>query len=363
MTSKDELFSSQSERIVSNIADDGNFSPRSISTREKLSSERVTNIELITQLNEETADHIISPVNRAKSLKEQFIEVYVGSQVFADAGLNVVIAIFLQATDRLYEIVLVNKDTAEELHRLYVYEDELIVQMKKRHEALWIIPTENDGIQQAPNRKSRRGSLGGLKSTPSSTTQSNTSQTDAGGTPGAPRRDSTLSVRRGSVEQPSRRGSVEQPSRRGSTTGALSLCASALSVSEQESANASLAYRNNLQKDTELAKMTQGSSYDSTLLHKAPPVARPVVYFGLLAGSKIMPPLLKQYQKVGKSDLLRDFRVRADDLSAVEVKDISFFTAVILSSLYVRRMAQGEEEEEEEENEPMRFQFVLFDGM
>jgi hypothetical protein len=79
---------------------------------------------------------IVNKLKRATSFRAQFIEIYVGTQRFDAASLDVVVAIYVQAFDRLYEVILMDKDTAQEISRFYVYEDELTHSMKNRLKAL-----------------------------------------------------------------------------------------------------------------------------------------------------------------------------------------------------------------------------------
>jgi hypothetical protein len=80
--------------------------------------------------------HLDSHSNRADRFKVQFVQVYVGIQVFVGANIEAVVVINLQASDRLYEIVLIDKKKMTEIVRFYVLEDELQSQMNRRYEAV-----------------------------------------------------------------------------------------------------------------------------------------------------------------------------------------------------------------------------------
>jgi hypothetical protein len=104
-------------------------------------------------------------------------------------------------------------------------------------------------------------------------------------------------------------------------------------------------------KDEELLTLIRTNTRHVTRSMKRT-VRNPVTYFGLLVGSEMYPEI-ENYKKVGHAELIADFTNKLEsDICAAEKKCIDFFSAVILSSLYVRRQSKT-----------MQFQFVLFDGM
>ena len=76
--------------------------------------------------------------SRVDRLKVQFVEVYIGKQQFTSGKIKVdiIICIFLQACDRLYEIVLIDEKKKVEIVRFYVTEDEIQHRMQLRYVSL-----------------------------------------------------------------------------------------------------------------------------------------------------------------------------------------------------------------------------------
>jgi len=112
--------------------------------------------------------------------------------------------------------------------------------------------------------------------------------------------------------------------------------------------------RNDELKDEELRRIIDFNINDSHIMSKAPRVAKPMSYFGLMAGTETNPSVTDRHRKVGITQLLQDLTLREADLSASAARDISFFTAVIRTSLYVRLKARSDDRRP--------FQCILFDG-
>jgi hypothetical protein len=328
-------------------------------------------------------------VSRARSFKAQFIEVYVGSQVFQDAGLNVGIAIYLQATDRLYEVVLVDKDTAQEIGRLYVYEDELTLQMKKRRLALI-------AAQDAHKEKTRKESISGMKKTCSKSTTSlhDTSLSSLtqrkSNLGGGPRQSQSLLVKSSAQSSdPTRRRSLADAPHPQSTIRHRSLDKmqtastgvlvnrrgkpvagrqSALSETQNSSSSSSTSLKNSnnhtFNKDEEILKFicqkanSQNSAGTKTKMKsRLPNVRNPIEYFSLMGGggADLGVASVSPHPKVDQVDLLNDYSLLQKDISMSAVQDISFFASVIVTSLFVRLKATTDEN-------IVNFQFLLFDG-
>jgi hypothetical protein len=321
-----DLLHSESERVLSSRTEDegGGLSPRSASVRRSTQT-----LKVVTDIDKAPCliPSSMSSPNRARNFKAQFIEVYVGAQVFEAAVLNVVIAIYLQASDRLYEVVLINQDTAEEIDRLYVYENELSDQMDIRLTSLTTLCEARVVQTQQKTHKSHV--------TPS--------KKGLGGT-AAPDLPSIV----GDKSSPDKQKLCIAPVTRRDVgpVGASSPHDAFMDIKCQ---------RNDELKDEELSKIINiNSNHDSPIMTTAPRVAKPMSYFNLMSGSHIH-PAVGEHGKVSKQDVLCDAALRERDISAAAVKDISFFTAVILHSVYVRRKAQ--------KGNTREFQFVLFDGV
>jgi hypothetical protein len=307
--------------------------------------------------------------------------VYVGTEVFQDAGLNVVIAIYLQAIVRLYEVVLINKDTAQEISRLYVYEKELTRQMKKRHVALtcaldthsaWAVAratpiglTTPHDISRSSSSSSReesastprRKSLGDIQTEPLEAARpSSSSATHTLGSLNH-RRKSLVPVftphKHSNELNSSKSHSKSSDSRRKSIvelhhellghSNEVRVCLS----SKHSSTDAIL-------KELELAEILSG---EGTLASAAMsfPITDPVSFFHLMAGSNRDPEVDSHFQKVERAQLLKDYALLDADISTSAVRNITFFTAAILNSLYVRY--------KEKQDEDPELQFLLFDGI
>ena len=225
-----------------------------------------------------------SPSYRAKKLKAEFIEVYSGSLEFETAGLNCIILIFLQAANRIYEIILLRRDPAEEMNRFYIYENDLNDHMDMRRSALMASPEviEEEGLK-------RRVSV-------------------------SDRRKSSISVRSDS--------------------------------------------KNDTDKDDELKKLLnskQGKSRAVTT--KEGRSFNPVTYFGLEAPCRITPEPKEEHKKVDVKAIYENQSLIDTDICACEVRDISFYTAVILTSLYVRLKSR------QQTDHSNRVEHLLYDGM
>lgn len=304
-----KILTSESERIVMRSdSAEGPCSPRSVSMRI-----RRPDLDILTDLDVTcggSSSRSSSPT-RASKLKSQFIEVYLGTKAFAEADdLKVVISINLQASERLYEVIIVNKDSARELNRLYVHESELSEQMDARHAALTNLLCNTD-----PNYST--------------------------GTPG--------------FWSKQRRASLQNSSP--STTKNRKASLPAISAG-QDIALRLKEYKRlkiaELNRDEELQKMIHFDAKNSPLGPPPRRVAQPVVYFGLMAGSSYPP--LTEFKKLGNEAMLKDRVLFYADICSSTVKGIEFYTAVILHSLYVRRTVVVDD------SSSQQLQFVLFDG-
>ena len=356
-----------------------------------------------------------------RDLNNRFIEVYVGTEVFPDMDLTVVVAIYLQAVDRLYEIVFVNKHTAREITRLYVYEDELADQMKKRHAALtlafsahsaWAVARNahfhfntvsetspqvmsldeslkpfKPGQPKAPHKPLRRKSSGDVQTSAVRSSSSSTrrererrkslvpvfSPKKSPSTP-APIKEElpdTIPHPPSSANhnhhhqialeqvQEEKHGHVRQ--RRKSLAD---LHHELLGQSNEVRLSSKPA---NALKEFELIELLGGvvnmsevpscfqrnlRSSGNLIIPKTIP--NPISYFRLQAGTWEPDEHTEHLQKVRRLALLKDYSLLESDISACSVHNINFFTAVILTSLYVRHKTKIDRDPE--------LQFLLFDG-
>ena len=323
-----------------------------------------------------------SAVNRAaRNFKAQFIEVHTGSQTFADDmdDLNVVVAIYLQATERLYEVVIVNKDTTKEISRLYVYEDELSDQMKKRHAALTLSRDENKNmVTSSTSHNTSSCNLSTLVKRKNSAISAAIALRDT--------RRKTLSAipntsisRRMSLKKLSSNvnGSKELSSkeknrsktfagRRSSQFALLGTVNSNISATEiqqhllQQRDDEILLFINHQTKKTSTSDTATSNAVPRTSKSKSklPSIRLPMEYFQLVPGhtedqqhDAAAPRKVEREAFLNNSSLLLE-----SDISASAVQDIRFFTTVILTSLCVRQKATKDTEMDTE------LQFVLFDG-
>ena len=323
----------------------------------------------------------ISPRRAARSFKNRFIEVYIGSEVIADAGLNVIIAVYLQAIDRLYEVVVINSDTAEEISHFFVFEDELSAQMKSRREALTFARDTHAAwaaARMAPIDLAHPGELALGSSSDSIATVASTSEkhklspkkntfrrkssgdlqskladlAHSAQQLSCRRRKSFVPVsnsfQRHKKQVPEKSVNVQQ-NRRKSIEGlhhelfghTLELRTLLGSTAKQDSA---------ILRELELINLLAG---DDSLAHNPVSVSDPVAYFRLMAGSQLDPEV-GTFKKIERAELLKDYSLLEADMSTSPVQDIAFYTAVILNSLYVRYRARRGENSE--------LQVLLFDG-
>jgi hypothetical protein len=105
-------------------------------------------------------------------------------------------------------------------------------------------------------------------------------------------------------------------------------------------------------KDEELMNITSFTSrYSSRTNRTIPRVRNPETYFELIHGTHIVPEI-DDYKKFSLSELREDFSKLEQDICNTSAKGISFFVAVILNFIYVRRQSKNNE----------LFHFILFDG-
>ena len=350
---------SQSERIVfKGHDDDVPGSPRSASVR--LPAKPC--LSVITDLQEECstpARGSHSPTARATSLKAQFVEVYLGSAEFKASKLNAIIAINLQASDRLYEVVVVNDANEEEIGRVYVYESELKLQMDARRKALSAIANVNT---DAGNSMAAvlAAQLAAAELGP------NTSLANR-----ARRISATQKQRRSSLQLATSNNSPDTPTRKGSaphlvpaqgggdTVRRTSLPALLMARAAAQKFMDIKCNKNDQIKDGELQKIMDYNNNpmkDSPLLNAPRPIDEPQSYFDLDMSTNIDPEM-EGFKKYEKEAMERDQSLISADISSATADSIRFYTAVILSSLSVRRKAMIENS-----GGKRPFQFVLYDG-
>jgi hypothetical protein len=303
--------------------------------------------------------------SRARTLKEKFIEVYAGSQCFSEVDLNVAILIHLLASERLYEVVVINKESAEEIDRLYVYEDEIIHQMNGRRIALSAACDSHKAAAAVLAQKvNRRGSVVGTSSL--STFVRDRKAGPIGGL--------TVSQSSSALVSDKRRSSLDEllsMTRRKSFNEREKVKKEALAgfqrktVATIETRRNSIVERRlnkktrriseNAIKDEEIVKFISHNALDPTNIRRKPKIRNPANYFNLVSGGSIDPDVTV-LQKVSHAELLKDYSLLEKDISAAHhVKDISFCTGVILRSLFVRTKDRAM-------NNEVKFQFILFDG-
>lgn len=322
------------------------------------------------------AQDSLSPRNRARNFKSQFIEVYTGSQSFESTNLNVAIVILLQAADRVYEVILIDKNVTEEIGRFYVYEDELLREMSHRRDALSARAAAEDDTEEGPNtstapvkkkrekRISRSGdseSLSSLiqkKSNPTVIRRQSRSRVQE--PPKVSRGNSVKGLESRSVrtQAPLDEASFRAPKRISlDPTDLADTCSlvradthhSEYSVATTTSATQQDPSRH-AEIDGELLPLILCEDYTKK---KIPTVRNPADYFSLLSGGAFT-PAVGEHRKVDRTEVMRNGSLKRQDVSASAVKDITFFTAVILLSLFARHKARKDDRQE--------VQFVLFDG-
>jgi hypothetical protein len=382
---------------------------RENSVRERL-TRKTSSLESSTSSTPSlTRSTSIPLVRRQKSFRAEFIEIYVGSQCFQGDNLllNVVLAVYLLASERLYEVVILNADTAVELHRIYVYEEELVYQMEGRLAALTaardappvvkkptskrIVPTDSP-VALEDQEKEREKEKSPLAASPS-VTNSPTTPVGSQRIPMVARRDGKsrrvsmelqnagsnrvsteeLSARMRRSEQDSesrsRRMSIggdengvsverkNRVGRRESEDVSSARFKSARLSSEGQGKQTTKSQRRSYEftdfsKDEELMNITSFTSrYSSRTNRTIPRVRNPETYFELIHGTHIVPEI-DDYKKFSLSELREDFSKLEQDICNTSAKGISFFVAVILNFIYVRRQSKNSE----------LFHFILFDG-
>lgn len=341
--------------------------------------------------------------HREKSFKAQFIEIYVGSQVFEKANLNVIVAISLLASESLYEVVIVDVDSVQELRRIYVYEEELAYQMDGRLSALIVardgpvtgnksptaaLPTSPTNVRSAPLRSTslpaEESPLPSIAASDSLTSPSSSQRVpqvtrrdgrsrrvsmelehagsstrlvcDEAGGKSQRAADSPAEVSSGRISSQQQGLSPQQRARearariaeKGSSRHSKRLSGEAL-----VQAAAARRVSEDCTKDDELLRLlsstTRYSSRSSRVVVTR--VRDPESYFDLMAGSQIEPEV-DDYRKIDAAALREDSTLLQKDLCSAPTKGISFFVAVILHCLYVRRQSRNK----------LLLQFILFDG-
>ena len=303
--------------------------------------------------------------SRARTLKEKFIEVYAGSQCFSEVDLNVAILIHLLASERLYEVVVINKESAEEIDRLYVYEDEIIHQMNGRRIALSAACDSHKAAAAVLAQKvNRRGSVVGTSSL--STFVRDRKADPTGGLTVSQSSSALVSdKRRSSLDEllgmPRRKSFNEREKVKKKTLAGYQRKTVATietrrnSIVERRLNKKTRRISENAIKDEEIVKFTSHNALDPTNIRRKPKIRNPANYFNLVSGGNIDPDVTV-LQKVSHAELLKDYSLLEKDISAAHhVKDICFCTAVILRSLFVRTKDRAM-------NNEVKFQFVLFDG-
>ena len=342
------MLGSQSERIAlrhcDSDVDPGELSPRSSSVR-------------IPAKPSSLDQKVYTPTAKARSLKAQFVEVYLGSAEFKASKLNAIIAINLQASDRLYEVVVVNEASEEEIGRVYVYENELKLQMDARRKALSAIANANtEAAETAAAQFAARlvAAEGG-----SSASLANR-------------------ARRISATQKQRRTSQMRPSAFHKSMRSSSSFSASASFSENDTSISKMSFpmlvtaraaaqkfmdikcnKNDQMKDEQLQKIMDYNNNpmkDSPLLNAPNPIDEPQSYFGLDMSTNI-DPAVEGFTKYEKAAIDKNDSLISADLSFAANDSIGFFTAVILSSFYARCKTVLANS-----GGKRPFQFVFFDG-
>jgi hypothetical protein len=332
------MLGSQSERIVlrhcDSDVDPGELSPRSSSVR-------------IPAKPSSPTQKVYTPTAKARSLKSQFVKVYLGSAEFKASKLNAIIAINLQASDRLYEVVVVNETSEEEIGRVYVYENELKLQMEARHKAI----AGNSSIEGGNSMSAMfTAQLAAAEFGPSASLANR-----------ARRISATSKQRRSSSDFSTRKTSTphlvpaHDKDDAPSTLPALVMARAAAQKFMDIKCN-----KNDQIKDGELQKIMDYNNNpmkDSLLLNAPRPIDEPQSYFDLDMSTNIEPEM-EGFKKYEKEAMERDQSLISADISSATADSIRFYTAaVILSSLRVRRKARIENS-----GGKRPFQFVLYDG-
>jgi hypothetical protein len=306
--------------------------------------------------------------SRARTLKEKFIEVYAGSQCFSEVDLNVAILIHLLASERLYEVVVINKESAEEIDRLYVYEDEIIHQMNDRRIALSAAcdshkATAADNLQKVAKRRANRRisseakSLSALVKDHTKTTAALVKSQSSNAMLNERRRRSfdelqNMKRRRSFDERENAKKEALEGIRRKTFDGMVKTD-SGVGGGRGGSVKSRRSSENEV-KDEEIVKFISHNTLDPTNIRRTPKIRNPTYYFNLTSGGNIDPDVAT-LRKVTRDELLKDYSLLEKDISDSSVKDISFCTSVILRSLFVRM-------KDRIVNNAVSFQFVLFDG-
>ena len=331
------MLGSQSERIVlrhcDSDVDPGELSPRSSSVR-------------ISAKPSSPTEKVYTPTAKARSLKSQFVEVYLGSAEFKASKLNAIIVINLQASDRLYEVVVINEASEEEIGRVYVYENELKLQMEARHKAIAGNSSTEGGNSMSAMFAAQ---LAAAEFGPSASLASR-----------ARRISATSKQRRSSSDFSTRKTSAPHlvPAHdKGDapcTLPALVMARAAAQKFMDIKCN-----KNDQIKDEELQKIMDYNNNpmkDSPLLNAPRPIDEPQSYFDLDMSTNIDPEM-EGFKKYEKEAMERDQSLISADISSATADSIRFYTAVILSSLSVRRKARIENS-----GGKRPFQLVLYDG-
>ena len=121
-------------------------------------------LQTIIEGEKDMGNNIPSPglsPHRASALKTSFVEVCVCAQRIEDIHMDTLVAVYLQAAAKLYEVIIIQRETAEELYRLYVFEEEISEQMKARRMSLESLHHHSLSIAssgESPKKNKRRGS-------------------------------------------------------------------------------------------------------------------------------------------------------------------------------------------------------------
>jgi hypothetical protein len=295
-------------------------------------------------------------------LKAQFVEVYLGSAEFKASKLNAVIAINLQASERLYEVVVVNEVNEEEIGRMYVYENELKLQMDARRKALSVIANANNtdagnsmaavlAAQLAAAELGPNTSLANRARRISATQKQRRSSLQLAACTNSP--DTTPRRKSSTPHLVPAQGGGGDTVRRNSLPGLLMARAAAQKFMDIK------CNKNDQIKDEQLQKIMDYNNNpmkDSLLLNAPRPIDEPQSYFDLDMSTNIDPEM-EGFKKYEKEAMERDQSLISADISSATADSIRFYTAVILSSLSVRRKARIENS-----GGKRPFQFVLYDG-
>mmetsp|Transcript_25501 Transcript_25501/g.43001 ORF Transcript_25501/g.43001 Transcript_25501/m.43001 type:complete len:539 (-) Transcript_25501:452-2068(-) len=273
---------------------------------------------------------------RAELLKVQFIEVYLGLQDFLAADIHVIVAIYLQAADRLYEIVLVDKELMKEMVRFYILEDEIDDQMHRRYESLMKIYRSRPPLSVSmalPHHS--MNALPPISPINTMSISSNDDNCSAGKQP-SPEKNGTSSLNKPQslfTKRPKSRGDETQRRDRGGKHPAASPKASGSSSRP---------------------KLHKIPSFQSDVVYDA--ASRNTLVSGVIrtgSGLKLLSKMtkedmLKKKDRLQESDEMTSASetkspksrrisssevVDADDISVATPKDISYYTSVILHSL------------------------------